>query len=418
MTYSRRFLVWWGLLLFLCKLGRARQLDFQLRDPETLVLPNVNGLAGTEQESLPVYGTLAHFLGHVGSAALGQLRTGMIRQLIRNKVLDEDRLMGAFVIVSDGSGHVSFHHRHCPHCLTQTQGETTYYFHQVLEAKLVTASGLALSVGSEFIDNRHFDGATQASRERLKQDCERKAFARLASQLKRDFPQTPLCLAADALMACGPVLQTCQDNHWHYVLTFKEGSLPAVWADFQGLLKLCPQQVRRLRTPDRRDLEYRWVNGLSYVDDQSRTHTFNAIQCVQTEAGQRTTFAWITDWLLTPENVVTIAENGGRNRWTIENQGFNTQKNGGYELEHVYGQSEDLLKCFYLLLQIAHLILQLVERGSLLQRTARQYGKTVLALYGSLRNIARRLLDCLRYRLIPADAFVLHPRIQIRLDSS
>jgi hypothetical protein len=400
-TYSRRFLAWWGLLLFLCKLGRVRQLDFQLRDTETFVLPNVNALAGTEQESLPVYGTLSHFLTHVGSAALGHLRTGMVRQLIRNKVLDEGRLLGAFVVVFDGSGHVSFRRRHCPHCLTQTHGEATYYFHQVLEGKLITASGLALSIGSEFIDNRHFDSAAETARERLKQDCELKAFARLAAQLKRDFPQTPLCLAGDALLACGPVLQACKDYGWHYVLTFKEGSLPAVWQDFQGLLKLCPEQVRRLRTPDGRDLEYRWVNGLSYVDDQGRTHTFNAIQCIQTQDGQQTTFAWITDWLVTPDNVIPIAEQGGRDRWKIENEGFNTQKNGGYELEHVYGQSEDLLK-----------------RGSLLRRTARQYGKTVLGLYGSFRNIARRLLDCLRYRLIPAEAFLLHPRIQIRLDSS
>ena len=70
------------------------------------------------------------------------------------------------------------------------------------------------------------------------------------------------------------------------------------------------------------------------------------------------------------------------------------------------------------LLQIAHMILQLVERGSLLRRAAGQYGKAVLALYGSFRNIARRLLDCLRYRLIPGDAFDPNPRIQIRLDSS
>ena len=67
-TYPQRFLVWWGLLLFLCKLGRVRQLDYQLRDNETFVLDNANALARTHQESLPVYGTLSHFLGHVGSA--------------------------------------------------------------------------------------------------------------------------------------------------------------------------------------------------------------------------------------------------------------------------------------------------------------------------------------------------------------
>ena len=67
--YDRRFLLWWGLLLFCFKLGSRRQLDFQLRDLETHMLANVNRLANTTQESLPVNKTLSHFLGHVGSPA-------------------------------------------------------------------------------------------------------------------------------------------------------------------------------------------------------------------------------------------------------------------------------------------------------------------------------------------------------------
>ena len=402
----------------MCKLGRLRQLDYQLRDRETYVLANVNALAQTHQESLPVCGTLTHFLGHVGAAPLGRLRTRMLRQLMRNKVLDQARLLGAFVIVFDGTGHVVFLRRHCPHCLTQTHGDVTYYYHEVLEAKLVTPTGLALSLGREFIDNQHFTETPAGGRTARKQDCERKALARLAPQLKADFPQTRLCLAGDALLACGPVFQTCQDYGWHYVLTFKPGALPAVWQDFQGLLTLCPGQVRRLTTPEGRELEYRWVNELSYVDDQGRPHTFHAIQCIQTEAGQRRTFAWLTDWPVHAENVIPLAEQGGRNRWKIENEGFNAQKNGGYELEHVYGADEDRLKSFYFLLQMAHLILQLVEHGSLLRRAAAQYGQSVLGLYGSVRNLAHRLLDCLRYRCIPAEALVPNPAIQIRLDSS
>jgi hypothetical protein len=100
--YHRRFLVWWGLLLFLCKLGRLRRLDYQLRDDQTYVLPNVNALAETAQKTLPVYGTLCHFLGHLGPAPLVRLRTRMVHTLIRNKVLDPYRLQGAFVIAVDG----------------------------------------------------------------------------------------------------------------------------------------------------------------------------------------------------------------------------------------------------------------------------------------------------------------------------
>jgi len=393
-------------------------LDYELRDEETCVLPNVNALAQTEQETLPVWGTLSYYLRGVGSEPLGQLRTQMIRRLIRNKVLDGDRLFGAFVVAVDGTGHVSFRRRHCDHCLIQTHGGHTYYYHNVLEAKLVTSSGLALSMGSEFIDNRHDDGPSEAGQEKRKQDCELKAFARLVPELKRSFPQTRLCIAGDALNACGEVLQTCGENNWNYVLTFKPGRLPAVWEDFQSLLAACPEQVLRIRLPDETDLKYRWINGLSYEDDQGRRHTFNAIQCHQTKADEHKTFAWITDFPVTAKTVDAIAQNGGRNRWKIENAGFNSQKNGGYELEHVYGSDEDLLKSFYFLLQIAHMILQLVEKGSLLRQVARRYGKSVLALYGSLRNIARRLLDCLRYRLIPAEAFDSDHRIQIRLDSS
>lgn len=416
-VYHRRFLVWWGLLLFLCKLGRLRQLDSELRDEQTEVLANVNALAETLQTTLPVCGTLRHFLVHLGPAPLAGLRTRMIRTLIRGKVLDAYRLQGAFVIAVDGTGHVSFSRRHCAYCLTQTHGERTYYYHQVLEAKLVTWSGLALSVASEFIDNRHLSEATAPSAEARKQDCELKALVRLAEHLKQQYPQTPLCLAGDALNACGPVLQICAENHWHFVLTFKEGRLPAVWQEFQALLAACSQSVHVLHPQDGLTVEYRWINEMSYQDEQQRRHTFNAVQCQIRQGETRQFFAWITDWRLTAQNVESITQQGGRQRWTIENAGFNTQKNGGYELEHVYGQDENLLQSFYLLLQIAHLIWQLVEQGSLLRRVARQYGQSLLGLYGSIRNLARRLLECLRFYRIPAEAFKT-AHLQIRLDSS
>ena len=102
-VYDKRFLTWWGLLLFCLKLGSRRALDYQLRDTELAVLDNVNQLAKTQQDSLPVHKTLDHFLSHVGSPALADLRNQCVRQLIRNKVLDRFRLEGQFVIAIDGT---------------------------------------------------------------------------------------------------------------------------------------------------------------------------------------------------------------------------------------------------------------------------------------------------------------------------
>jgi hypothetical protein len=151
--YHMRFLCWWGLLLFCCKLGSRRQLDFELRDDQLWVLDNVNRLAQTQQSSLPVNKTLSHFLGHVGSPALAQLRTDCVRQLIRNKVLDYARLEGGFPVMVDGSSFLSFKEKHCPYCLVHQHETHTVYLHPVLEAKLVDTDGLALSLASEFIEN-------------------------------------------------------------------------------------------------------------------------------------------------------------------------------------------------------------------------------------------------------------------------
>lgn len=412
--YDKKFLFWWGVLLFCCKLSSRRQLDFMLRDPELSVLDNVNRLAHSAQDTLPVNKTLAHFLGHVGSAALAQLRTWIIHRLIRMRALDACRLLGRFVIAVDGSGFLHFHRPHCAHCLTQKHDYGTLYLHPVLEAKLVHTCGLALSVGTEFIENPWEEQPPPAKTtlkdyEAIKQDCELKAFARLAPELKRAFPQTPVCISGDSLLACGPVLRICEQNQWAYVLTFKVGRTPALWADFQGLLKLSPENRYRQKLPDGTEQRYRWVNDIDYLDDDGHPHRFSAIQCLETRDGQTTLFAWITSWQVTLHTVVAIAEQGGRNRWKIENQGFNTQKNSGLNLTHAYSIGPDQLKAFYYLLQIGHIFLQLLEYGRLLTHLAQQYGQqTARQLFGSLANIARFLLDSFRYFRLPDEAFDPH----------
>jgi len=418
--YDKKFLIWWGLLLFCFKLGSRRQLDYDLRDLDSGVLSNANRLAQTQQTTLPVHKTLSHFLGHVGSTAIAALRTGMMRRLIRMKALDECRLLSRFVLAVDGTGYLVFGYPHCACCLKQRHGEQTVYFHPVLEAKLVDSKGMALSMGSEFIENLP-DGTDLTSYESVKQDCELKAFQRLVPQLKTDFPQTPFCIAGDSLFACGPIMQTCEKYGWSYVLTFKPGRTPSLWDDFQGLLQLDPQNLLSNKLADGTLQRLRWVNRLQHLDSEGRSYTLGAIECVETHPdGKSQTFAWVTSFPITQENVQVIAEKGGRSRHKIENQGFNIQKNSGLNLEHAYSFDEDQLKSFYYLLQMAHIILQMLEKGSLLHQVSAD-GKTrsVILLFGSLKNLARRLLEAFRYYLIPEEAFdtSLAATIRIRLEA-
>ena len=427
--YQAPFLCWWGLLLFCCKLGSRRQLDFELRDLQLWVLKNVNRLAHTEQTSLPVHQTLSHYLGHIGSTAIGQLRTDCVRRLIRNKVLDHARLQGGFTIMVDGTGFLCFSEQHCAHCLVHRHETHTVYLHPVLEAKLVDTHGLALSLATEFIENpcpsattadasaAASDPSTLSSYDSVKQDCELKAFARLAKALKEQFPQTRFCLGGDSLYGCGTAFGICTDHHWSFVLTFKEGRTPELWKEFQNLLKLSPHNRLLVELPDQTKQTFRWVNDLEHIDQDQRRHVVHALLCEEENPQGKQTFAWLTDLRLEQTNVCAVANQAGRARSNIENQGFNIQKNSGLNLEHAYSTDPDILKSFYYLLQIAHLFLQMFERGSLLQRLAQDHKTTPLGLFGSLKNMAKRLLECLRYFELPNDAFETGPG-QIRLCDS
>ncbi len=393
---------------FLLKLGSRRRIGFELDTPPGLA--NLNRLAGAQQETIAHSDTLDHFLSHVPTLALERLRRQMVQRLLRMKLLDYARLYGHFLVVIDGTGQLHFRERHCAHCLERTSNGQTHYYHQVLEAKLVTPDGLAISLGSEFIEN--------ADPKATKQDCELKAFQRLAKRLKKDFPQLSLCLLFDALYANGTVMHLCESNHWKYFITFKEGSLPALWQEYQSLRELCPQNRREHTTPEGAHQDFSWVENLQHVDDQKRPHRLQAFQCLETkpndeDSAKTTLFAWLTNFTLARHNIVNLANRGGRCRWKIENQGFNIQKNGGFNLEHAYSTGPRQIKNFYLLLQIAHLLTQLMERGSLLTQDAKR-------LFGSLSNLARRLAESIRNVLIPPEALdpALAAAIQIRLNSS
>jgi hypothetical protein len=114
-TYETRFLAWWGICLYLFQLGSRRQLNFCLDVHGTWVLANLNRLAHTHQQTRPVHGTLDHFVGHLRPAGLPQLRTRLVRQLIRGKVLEPARLQGCLVLALDATGLFYFRQRHCPH---------------------------------------------------------------------------------------------------------------------------------------------------------------------------------------------------------------------------------------------------------------------------------------------------------------
>jgi hypothetical protein len=400
-----------GVLMFLCRLQARRQVGWLLRNrPSMEKFEALFGVYG-----VPHGDTLNHAFCGVEPGEVQEVVCMMTETLIRRKVLYGSRLMERYYVVAgDGTGTVSYSERHCPHCLTRTHNGKTQYYHNVLELKVVTQEGFVFSLMSEFIENE----AENVS----KQDCETKAFYRLARQLKERFPRLPISLSLDGLFARGPTFGLCEDLGWKYMIVLKDNDLPSVQEEFDALVELQSENRRTVHTGKDGAVEqrYRWVDDIAYVDSQGRQHIVSVVECIEIRPGKDGNptikkHMWVTNHKVTKTHVAALANEGGRLRWKIENEGFNVQKNGGYGLEHAYTKNPASAKVFYFLLQIAHMLAQLVDNGSLLR-------KIFPAGLGSAKNLAFRLLEAWRNgRISQADIEqIARLRFQIRFhfDSS
>ena len=87
-------------------------------------------------------------------------------------------------------------------CQQRTVGKEGHQYKQyyvyVLEASLAFQNGMTIPLMSEFLDY------TKGDTDRKKQDCEIKAFKRLACRLKKVFLKLSIMLLIDGLYANGP----------------------------------------------------------------------------------------------------------------------------------------------------------------------------------------------------------------------
>ena len=340
---------------------------------------------------------------------LEKLKAIFISQIIENKVFYRFKFLGKkYQIVVDGTGVISSDTKHCDQCIVKTsKNGVKTYFHSVLEAKLVTSNGFSISLASEWIANNEIKYD--------KQDSEHKAFKRMAVILKNYFPRMAIVILADGLYPNQHFFTICEDNNWNFIVTFKDGNLPSVWEEVNLLPVKAKGTMENILPPTKsteNKQSYTWCNNIDY-----QKHIIHWIECneeikyVNENKTEITRFVYVTDIEINKDNAVAIVF-AGRLRWKIENEGFNTQKNGEYELEHKYSRvSFNALKNWYLTLQLAHLINQL----TLLSQDIDDLKKTDSKLtYKHFWKLLKGLL--VHTELTDIELFdPLHKKIQIRL---
>ena len=101
----------------------------------------------------------------------------------------------------------------------------------------------------------------------------------------------------------------------------------------------------------------------------------------------------MTDLNVTTETVYSIMR-GGRARWRIENETFNTLKNQGYHLEHNYGLGQQNLSAVFVsLMMLAFLVDQLQQHCCQLFQAAWAKLRTKRALWEKMRAY----FECLQF---------------------
>jgi hypothetical protein len=381
-VYSAAHLVWDGVLMFMSHLESRRQLRReQQAAPFALNLQQLSGQSDVKTTAHP--DSLAYYAERVSRRDLEVLLASLTTRLIRSKALDAFRLNGGFTVAVDGTQVCTFDQSPWPGCPSRKLSDgSIQYFAYVLDAKLVTPNGMALTLATEMLTNENHQ-------EFDKQDCELKAFYRLVPKLKALFPRTPLILLLDALYANQNVIRLVEANRWTFIINFKEGSMPERFAEARALMNL--QTENRLHAQwHKADQRFRWVQDLPVAE-----HKVQVIECVEQHPDKKeaTSFVWMTNSHVCKNNVQKIANQGGRLRWKIENEGFNVQKNDGYHMRHPFSEHSNGFAVFYILLLIAHYLSQLILHGSLIESLARSFG--------SAKNFARRLAESLRHYIPP-----------------
>jgi len=125
----------------------------------------------------------------------------------------------------------------------------------------------------------------------------------MAPQLKKDFPQLPICFLGDSLYAAAPAFDIAARNKWRLISTLKEGSIPTLYKEFETLKPLCPENTAR-RQDDKVTQTFYWVNHLEH-----NGHTVSVIECVEKNKknGKKTRFVWVTDMEVSHTNYLAIA---------------------------------------------------------------------------------------------------------------
>lgn len=312
----------------------------------------------------------------------------VLRQLQRGKVLERYVFYeGCCLLSLDGTGYFSSQKVHCPCCLEKksNSGVVTYEHHMLAAVLIHPDQRAVFPLAPEPIQKQ--DGDT-------KNDCERNAGKRLLEKIRAEHPHQQFIVVEDGLASNAPHLRLLKELRMHFLVGVKPGDHAFLFAEVAKAHEEGRATTLMWREETTRCVAS-FVNNVP-LNESNQDLLVNYLQYMEYDADDTLLrrFSWVTDLRVTRQNARHFVR-GGRSRWKIENETFNTLKNQGYEFEHNFGHGEQhLAVVLAFLMMLAFLTDQIQQHCCPLFKAVQTKLKSKRALWDNLRSHFRHFKFC------------------------
>lgn len=332
-----------GLAVFSLKYPSLLQFDHSRTENENLKR-NLRTLYGVQQ--VPCDTQMRERLDPIKPEKIRKPFKAIFSRLQRGKILEQYRYLNQSYLLSiDGTGDFFSTGVHCDNCCEKNHKDgSTSYYHQLLGAAIVHPDNkVVIPLAPEPILKQ--DGMQ-------KNDCERNAAKRLLENLRREHPHLKVILVEDGLSSNAPHIETLKSLNFSFILGVKPGDHKFLFEWVEGEFCTYHEEIER----DGTIRKFKFINNAP-LNATNLDCKVNFIEYWEVKkSGEKQHFSWVTDLTITKQNVFAIMR-GGRARWRIENETFNTLKNQGYHFSHNFGHGyQNLHTIFSMLMMLAFLI--------------------------------------------------------------
>ena len=378
--------------MFHLKYPSLLQFDKACRDQDKL--QNIKSMYGVKD--VPCDTTMRERLDNLTIDPIQKAMHDLIGQIQRSQALQQWDFMETKLVGLDGTQFFSSNEVHCNHCCEKKhKNGTVTYHHQMLVGSIISPfQKQVFPIMFEPICKSDGDA---------KNDCERNASKRWLKRYRTLYPNMPTTIVEDGLASNAPHIYALKEARCHFILGAKEDDHKFLYDWF--LSAKAPDVTEFEEQVGHFKRSYRFMNDVP-LNDANFDLKVNVFRFEEEELPHLTkrgkpstkkltkrTWVWITDYPITRKNIHMLVL-GGRARWKIENETFNTLKNQGYHFEHNYGHGyKNLSNVLAGTMLLAFLVDQILFAfNAQMQRAFEKEHKTYRYLWETLRSFMNTYL--------------------------